>query len=192
MTAINIITTGSKIKIREKTLDDARNDYKWSRDIELSRLDAASPLNMTFSQYIDEYTLELRYPSLTRRRFAIETLSGEHIGNCSYYNIDLKRGESEIGIMIGDPNYWNKGYGTDTIQTLLKYVFKNTNFNRLYLKTLEWNIRAQQCFLKCGFTVHNHFSRNGYKFLLMEITRKEWQKQTAEQEKDAQNKTPAG
>jgi RimJ/RimL family protein N-acetyltransferase len=182
--------TGAKIKIREKALTDARNDYQWCRSEELSRLDAAFPINMNLSQYIDEFTLELRYPSLTRHRFAVDTLDGEHIGNCSYYNIDVKRGEAEIGIMIGNSDYWNKGYGTDTIRTLINYIFNHTSFNRLYLKTLEWNIRAQRCFLKCGFTPYNQLPRDGYKFLLMELTRQQWQKQKKEQEHDEQSKPP--
>jgi len=187
MTQRDIIVTGEKVKIREKVLMDARNDYQWCRDAELSRLDAAFPLNMSLAQYIDEYTLELRFPSLSRRRYAVETLDGIHIGNCSYYNIDMKRSEAEIGIMIGNSNYWNKGYGTDTIKALVGYVFRHTSFKRLYLKTLEWNIRAQQCFMKSGFTAYNHLARDGYKFLMMELSREEWMKQNPPQEHHEQN-----
>lgn len=181
-----LLITGEKVRIREKRVEDARNDYLWCRDPELARLDAAFPLNMSLSQYTDEYAIELRYPSLYRRRFAIETLTEEHIGNCSYYNIDVKRGETEIGIMIGNVDYWNKGYGTDTIKTLVRYIFENTNFNRLYLKTLEWNIRAQQCFMKCGFITYNRITRDGYKFLMMELTRHQW-KQYEQREDYGQN-----
>lgn len=172
----DLIISGAKVRIREKRVEDARNDYLWCRDPELSRLDAAFPLNMSFSQYSNEYGIELKYPSLYRKRFAIETLTGEHIGNCSYYNIDTRRGETEVGIMIGNLNYWNQGYGTDTINTLVRYIFENTDFQRLYLKTLEWNIRAQQCFLKCGFTTYNRIARDGYRFLMMELTRTRWQR----------------
>ena len=102
---------GEKIKIREKRLTDVRDDYQWCRDLELSQLDAAQPLNVSYSQFVTEYTAELRFPSLTRRRYGVDTLDGEHIGNCSYYNIDIRRSETEIGIMIGNRDYWNKGYG---------------------------------------------------------------------------------
>ena len=174
--AENIMVSGEKVKIREKTLADARNDYSWCRDLELSRLDAAQPLNMSFSDFVSEYTAELRYPSLTRRRFGVDTLGGEHIGNCSYYNIDIRRGETEVGIMIGNRDYWGKGYGTDTIKTLVNYIFRETTFDRLYLKTLEGNLRAQTCFKKSGFLPYNHLVRDGHKFMLMELTRNQWQK----------------
>jgi RimJ/RimL family protein N-acetyltransferase len=183
------LITGEKITIREKTLADARNDYKWCRDPELSRLDAAFPINMTLTQYIDEFTIELRYPSLSRRRFAVDTLDGEHIGNCSYYNIDVKRGEAEIGIMIGNPDYWSKGYGTDVIKSLVTYIFQHTSFSRLYLKTLDWNIRAQKCFTKSGFTPGNRLSRDGYNFLMMELSRKQWQTNTEQKERERNEQT---
>jgi RimJ/RimL family protein N-acetyltransferase len=169
------VINGEKIIIREKRLTDARDDYQWCRDLELSQLDAAQPLNMSYSQFITEFTAELRFPSLTRRRYGVDTLDGEHIGNCSYYNIDIRRSETEIGIMIGNRDYWSKGYGTDTIKTLIKYIFEQTNFKRLYLKTLDSNVRAQQCFKKCGFIPYNHIIRDSHNFMMMELSRSEWQ-----------------
>ena len=170
----DVLITGENIRIREKRLEDARNDYGWYCDPELSHLDAASPLKMSFAEYSDEYSAEMRYPSIQRRRYSIETIAGEHIGNCSNYNIDPKRRETEIGIMIGQANYLGKGYGADTIKTLSRYIFDNTNFQRIYLKTLDWNIRAQRCFQKCGFSDYNQISRDSYRFILMELTREMW------------------
>ena len=112
------------------------NNYTWQTDPELVKLDAAPLLTITFPQYIAFYLSELRHPSQKRQAFAIETLEGEHIGNCSYYDINEKKGEAQLGIMIGNREYWNKGYGTETVTTLLSHIFNNTDFKRVYLKTL--------------------------------------------------------
>lgn len=165
---------GTKIRIREKKWEDARNDYDWHIDEELSDLDAVAPLKMPYSVYLEEYRDQLRHPSSHRLNYAVETLTGKHIGNCVYYNIDRKNGEAEVGIMIGDRDYWDQGYGTDAMKTLVDYIFRNTNFKRLYLKTLEKNFRAQQSFFKCGFTPCGHLERDGYHFLLMEMLRSRW------------------
>ena len=183
---------GNKVIIRDKKIEDAVNDYQWQCDQELSRLDAARPLVMTLSHYISEYSAELRYPSLTRRRFAVDTLEGKHIGNCSYYNIDLKRAEAEIGIMIGDRAYWEQGYGTDTIKALVSYIFKKSDFKKLYLKTLDWNYRAQNCFRKCGFQQYNRIKRDDHTFILMEISRERWEKLTTAQESNEQTTIATG
>ncbi len=170
---------GIKILIREKSTVDAWNDYAWETDPELSHLDAVSPTSITFSRYLSDYTNELRYSPPSSRRFAIDTLDSKHIGNCSYYNISETRGEAELGIMIGNRNYWNKGYGTDVVTTLVDYIFRQTNLNRIYLKTLESNDRAQKCFQKCGFTPYRHRDKDGYSFVLMEIHRDQWQEPEA-------------
>jgi RimJ/RimL family protein N-acetyltransferase len=167
--------SGRKVILREKTLTDAHNDYTWQTDPELAWLDAAPVVTMSFEDYLSAYASELRYSSPTRRSFAVDTLDGKHIGNCVYYNLDEKKGQAELGIMIGNRDYWYKGYGTDIINTLINHIFDQTNLKRLYLKTLDSNIRAQKCFQKCRLTTYGHTVRDGFSFVLMDIQRKDWQ-----------------
>ena len=162
---------GAKVKLRNKKLSDARTDYTWQSDPELAALDAAPRLTISFYQYLMDYTDELRYSSPTRRAFAIDTLDGRHIGNCGYYGIDEAKGDTELGIMMGDHDYWDQGYGTDAVNTLVDYIFRATGLNRIHLKTLDWNTRAHRCFQRCGFTPCGRMNRDGYNFLLMEIFR---------------------
>ena len=168
---------GGKTKLREKRLADAPDDYVWQTDPELAQLDATPLPTVTFPQYLSDYASELRYPSPTRHRFAIEALDGKHIGNCTYYGIDETNGEAELGIMIGNRDYWDKGYGADAVTILVNHIFHQTNLNRIYLKTLDSNTRAQKCFKKCGFTPYGFLNRDGYDFVLMELHRKQWQQQ---------------
>ena len=168
----------SKVVLREKRADDAWDDYAWESDPELSRLDAAPPLKMSYADYLEDYTSELFLFYTAGQRFAIDTLDGRHIGNCSYYNYDEARGDTELGIMIGDRDYWNCGYGTDAVTALVDYIFTNTGLGRIYLKTLDWNDRAQACFGKCGFVKYGEIKRGGYHFILMEIHRTDWENRT--------------
>ena len=75
-------------------LSDAAEDYSWRRDPELARLDAAPPSQLSFSIFLVSYAEELRHSSHRRRRFAIDTLDGKHIGNCMYYDIDEKKNQA--------------------------------------------------------------------------------------------------
>jgi len=166
---------GTKIKLRDKRLADALDDYTWRTDSGLAQLDATPLLTTTFPRYLLDYASELRYPALTRQSFAVETLDGKHIGNCACYNINDTKGEAELGIMIGNRDYWDKGYGTDAVTALLSYIFRQTKLNRIRLKTLKSNRRAQKCFEKCGFTSYGNTHKDGYDFVLMEIHRKQWE-----------------
>jgi ribosomal-protein-alanine N-acetyltransferase len=167
--------TGSMVRLRGKKLTDVRNDYRWQSDPELAKLDGAPPLTASFPAYILDYTDSIHRPGLNRYPMAIETFEGKHIGNCTCYDIDDDRGELQLGIMIGNGDYLNKGYGNDTVKTLVDHVFHNTEMNRIYLKTLDWNYRAQKCFQNCGFTMCGKLSRNGKTFLFMDINREQWQ-----------------
>jgi RimJ/RimL family protein N-acetyltransferase len=158
---------GSKVRLRPKRLHDAATDYIWRRDVELCRLDAATPLSCSFEEFLENYIEELYRPSRSYR-FAIETLDGRHIGNFSYFNIDETKKEAEMGIMIGDRAYWNHGYGSDAILTSLNHIFSQTDLERVHLKTLSWNIKAQKCFQKCGFSPCGYLTHGDNYFLLME------------------------
>jgi RimJ/RimL family protein N-acetyltransferase len=170
---------GSKVRLRHKKLTDVRNDYRWQLDPELSRLDAAPLLNTSFPVYLLDYADSVHRPGPNRYPLAVETLDGKHIGNCTCYDIDDDRGEAQLGIMIGDRDYWDKGYGTDTINTLVGHIFRNTGLNRVYLKTLDWNLRAQKCFQNCGFTMSGKLSRNGKTFIFMDMKREQWENRQA-------------
>jgi len=130
--------TGQKVVLRDKKLSDARNDYKWKKDPELAQLDAAPQLTSSFAQFLLNYSADLHFARSTSRQFAIETTDGKHIGNCGFYDINPVRGEAELGIMIGDRDYWDKGYGADAVNTLVDYIFRETELNRIYLKREVW------------------------------------------------------
>lgn len=173
---------GTKVRLRRKRLSDAYTDYQWQADPELARRDATTPLAVPYSKYLIDYSLEATYALPGRRAFAIETLEGKHIGNCVYYDINEAKHEAELGIMIGDRDYWNKGYGTDAVTALLKYIFTRTKLNRIYLKTLDWNAQAQRGFEKSGFKRYGRMVRDGYDFVLMEIFRKDWEERQKTEE----------
>ena len=172
MTEIDI--RGQKVMLREKRLEDGEDDHRWRSDEELAELDAASPLRQPLADFMRQYRSELWYPSPSSRRYGIDTLEGLHIGNCMVYDIDNFKGQCEIGILVGDRDYWGKGYGREALQLLIAECFSNARMRRLYLHTLEWNARARRAFAACGFHEVKPVHRSGYHFILMEITRDEW------------------
>ena len=159
--------TGSKTRLCRKRLSDAANDYAWKTDPELAKLTAAPPLKTSFTDYLLKYAGQLRRS--TKHEFGIETLDSRHIGNCACYGINQARSEAEVGIIIGDRNYWDKGYGQDALNTMVSYILGQMKLKRIHLKTLISNKRAQKCFAKCGFTTYGQIVKNGHSFVLMEL-----------------------
>ena len=174
-----VLIRGDKVAIREKRVADVADDYAWRTDEDLARLDATRPIRMTYEEFYRFSKDEISGVSSTSKRLAIDTYNGRHIGNCMYYDIDGKRGEAELGIMIGDRDYWGRGYGTDSVNTLVEHIFTTTGLNRVYLHTLEWNQRARRSFAKSGFREVKPVHRSGHDFILMEILRTDWESQHA-------------
>ena len=166
---------GQRVVLREKRLSDAENDYGWAIDPELCRLDAARPLTLAFKDAKALFQEELVYPPPRRCRFGIDTKTGLHIGNCMVYDISERRGEGELGIMIGDRRFWNKSFGTDAVETLLRFAFTHLPLKRVYLHTLDWNVRAQKSFAKTGFDSIAVVQRNKHSFIRMEILKDKWE-----------------
>lgn len=171
---------GELVVLREKRIEDAFNDYSWRRDDELARLDATRPLSMAYDAFVKYSQEELDFPSDRSVRFGIDDRGGKHIGNCMYYDIDNKRRQAELGIMIGDRDYWSKGYGADAVSLMLRHIFTDTRLRRVYLHTLDWNLRAQRSFGKCGFRETKQTRRRGYDFVHMEILRSDWERLAAQ------------
>lgn len=165
---------GSLTKLRDKKVEDAVSDFNWQTDEEICRLNAVSKPHVSFYEFFNHYTVSLKISRFIKAEFAVETKDGKHIGNCTYYNIDAVKQEAEVGITIGLREFWSKGYGSDALLTLLDYIFSETQIKRLYLKTLESNLRAQKAFRKCGFTEYGKFSKNGNNFILMQIYKNNW------------------
>ena len=170
-----VFIRGSKVVLREKRIEDAPDDFAWRTDEELAKLDATRPLNMTYDDFVRYARTEIDDPGPRSKRLAIDTLDGRHIGNFMYYDLDLRRGEAELGIMIGDRNYWGKGYGSDAMRAVQDYIFTHTTLTRVYLHTLEWNERARRSFARAGMRDVKTVRRSGMKFVRMEMLRHEWE-----------------
>lgn len=166
---------GQKVVIRDKRIEDGEDDHRWRSDQELAELDAAPRLRQPLDDFLRDYANELKYPTPWVRRYGIDTLDGLHIGNCMVYDIDNFKGQCEVGILVGNRDYWGRGYGREAVQLLVAQCFKNAAMSRLYLHTLEWNARARRAFAMCGFREVKPVRRAGYNFILMELTREEWE-----------------
>ena len=165
---------GNKVTLREKRLEDAPLDYQWRTDEEIAKLDAAFPLRATYEEFLRLFRDQLRYPTPGSARFGIHADDSKYIGNCMYYDFDSLNQQVELGIVIGDRDYWGKGYGYDAVVALRDHLFSTMKMKRIYLHTLEWNERAQKAFAKCGFEPVEIVRRSGMDFLLMDIYRTSW------------------
>jgi RimJ/RimL family protein N-acetyltransferase len=117
-------------------------------------------------------------------RFSIvipqEDGSEKLIGNCGIHNINWKNRVAEVGIVIGEKEYQNKGFGTEAMELLLEYAFNTVNLHRIELFTYEYNPRAIKSYIKVGFVEEGrrrqfmYFKGKYYDAIMMGILAEEW------------------
>ena len=143
--------TGGKVHIRDRLITDCVKETIWAQDPRVTALDVAA--GKVFN----------------RKMFSIDTLEGIHIGSCSLYNWNSE--SVQLGIRIGDRDYWGKEYGTEVVSILVNYWLMSTTLDCIWLKVLPSNTRAIKCYEKCGFVHSGRLALNGYEFITMEIVR---------------------
>lgn len=171
---------GEKVILRAYDEKDIDLSFKYINDIEVRKY---------FTQgvpYPFPYDEEKKWVFANNSRgdlynFAIEdTESGLFIGGCSITEIDWKNSHARVGIFIGDAEYRGKGYGTDAMKALLKFIFEQMNINKVELTCFEFNQRAIKSYEKCGLKVdgrlRQHVFRDGkyYDEIVMSILKEEY------------------
>jgi diamine N-acetyltransferase len=141
------VLIGDRVRLRAPERSDLPSFLRWVNDPEVTEhLLVYLPFSME-----DE---ERWYDSLLTREgkvFTIETKEGRVIGNMGILHLEWKDRRVEMGIMIGEKDCWGKGYGTESINLLLQYLFDELNMNRVSLYADSRNTRAIRCYEKCGF-----------------------------------------
>ena len=143
---------GDLVKLRAYKEEDAVLAKEFINDYEVKRLlaiDAAFPISLWEEE---EWVKSKKNTSGLVYDFAIETLKdGKYIGGCSINKLSVKNRNCTIGIMIGDKDYWSKGYGSDALKVLIKFIFEELNMNKIKLSFFAFNERAKACYKKVGF-----------------------------------------
>lgn len=72
------------------------------------------------------------------------------IGIAEFFNISWKNKRAEISLAL-QPAYRGQGYGYEAVCKLLDMGFGELGFHRIWLRVLEHNHKAIQCYKKAGF-----------------------------------------
>lgn len=164
--------SGERVLLRPLEPADLPSLVKWGADPVLTPLmEGAYPHDLGESP---AWLARLR-SNRHNQRFAILVATGELIGDIELDNIAWRSGEAELRVCIGERSWWNRGYGTDAVRTLVAHAFESLHLNLVYLRVYRDNRRAVRCYEKCGFRIRGKIlrrSRDGAmrEILLMQVT----------------------
>ena len=152
---------GERIILREIEEDDLNSIVKWRNDPAILRwLFSYSPLNKTkqrrgYEKYLDDDT---------QQTFIIEVKEEKiPIGTVGLTSIDYKDQRAELGILIGDESWQNKGIGKEALDLLIMFVVDEMNIRKIKAIVFEENIPAIRLYKSCGFVEEGVLKKEVYK-----------------------------
>ncbi len=156
---------GEKVRLRAYRREDLPLAQQYLNNYEVRKYLAP---DIPYPYTLEDETKWYESQSATRETysFAIETLDEErYIGGCGINRVDWKNRVAEVGIFIGDPHFWGKGYGTDAMRVMIYFAFHEMNMNNVSLTTYSFNQRAIKSYEKCGLkregVLRQEIFRNG-------------------------------
>jgi RimJ/RimL family protein N-acetyltransferase len=171
---------GTLVNLRAPEITDLERNARWVNDREVTQY-----LSMRYEMSLaaeEGWMREAVSKPLAYDRvfFAIDTKEGQHIGNTNLFEVKPEDRKAKLGIMIGEKDYWSRGYGSDALTTLLRFGFDEMNLNRVELDVFAFNERGIAAYRKCGFVEEGRrrqaqFTAGEYHdVFVMSVLRDEW------------------
>ena len=140
---------GQKCYLSPIAEEDVGLYTKWLNDPEVTVNLTRLPKNITMQgerEYVRNTAADNVYD------FGIVDLHTDKlIGNCILLEPDFINRTSELGIYIGDKEFWNRGYGTEAMNLLLDYAFNALNLHSILIQVKAFNKHAIRLYERCGF-----------------------------------------
>ena len=170
---------GKKIFLRAIDEIDLVELHKWANDPEIWYLLGGWHFPSSLD-YMKKWFESLKNDQLNQR-FAIEAPEVGLIGTANLVDIDWKNNHAFHGMMLGDKNIRGKGFGIDTIMTIMRYAFEELHLERLDGSMISYNDISLNIYQKkCGWKEEGrqrnwYFRKNRYwDKILVGITRKDY------------------
>lgn len=154
MTRKNVVLKGKKVTLKPITYDDCEDFIGWRNSAFIKK----------HFIYRKDITLEEQRNWIKNKvetglvvQFIIwENKDNKKIGCVYLQNIDVDKKEAEFGILIGEEEYVGGGRGTESATLINTYAFEELGLERIYLRVLNNNERAQKSYVKAGFVLDDY------------------------------------
>jgi RimJ/RimL family protein N-acetyltransferase len=173
---------GKNVLLRPIKRSDISYFLKWFNDPEVVQyLEMYLPMTeMSEEKFIEELGTTRAKSDVILVIEVIEGTSTKPIGNCGLHEIDSKDRKALFGIVIGEKDYWSKGYGREAARLMINYGFQQLNLHRISSGAFAFNERSMKLQKEVGFReegrLRQAFFKNGQYHDLIQfgLLREEW------------------
>ena len=155
---------GERVLLRPFRADDLSAMRRWFDDPELMRHWAMPTAPVLPDQFATD--LGGRFARFAEAGyFAVVPLAdpaGPLVGRVEYERLDPVARSAEVMLLIGERAAWGRGYGTDALVALLRWLFHARNLHRAGLTVLAQNARALRLYQRVGFVAEGTLRDDAY------------------------------
>jgi diamine N-acetyltransferase len=174
------VLRGERIVLRAVERDDLPAIHAMRNDARLEGLVYGAPLPRSLAELQAQYDLGAQKPIPEREavQFVIEA-GGAVIGRCDLFDIDRVSGTVRLGITV-DGEHQGRGLGTEAVDLLVAYAFRDLGLRKVWLDVLANNPQAIRSYEKSGFVeegrMRAHYWHEGEHrdAVVMSLLRDEW------------------
>lgn len=144
------VLAGARVRLRPMAAEEASHLARWFSDEEFQRHQWGSwngPMSLD-----DAREFHARFAGEDSGLFAIEH-EGAVVGFANFRRLNVRHGNADIGIGIGEKELWGKGLGTEALGLLVGYLLGERGLHRIRLHVAATNDRAIASYRKAGFEV---------------------------------------
>lgn len=138
-----------------------KSDYfSWWTDSEVTKYNSHG----LFPHSIDDYNNWLQTVKSNEVLVlgVIHNRDKKHIGNVSLQSFDWINRSAEIAIVMGEPDYWGKGFGYVACKKMIEHAFDRLNIMRIWSGTSVLNVAMNKIFKRLGFKNEGVFKQAQY------------------------------
>ena len=142
---------GENIYLRALEPSDLETLYKWENDPAIWRV---SNTLAPFSKFVlEQYLVNAHEDIFTAKQIRLMICTKDHfpIGTIELFEFDPQNSRVGIGVLI-DSKSENKGYGQESLETLLNYCLEVLLVKQVYCNISTSNEKSLHLFKKLGFT----------------------------------------
>jgi RimJ/RimL family protein N-acetyltransferase len=153
-----------RILLRPFSKEDVTDAYKsWFHDQEVCKYNSHGLFPYTDAQ-MQSFLARLDSPDnlvlaivAKNDAYAFPLIMPLHIGNIALQNINWINRSAELAVVIGDKDYWKKGYCTEAASILFDHGFNKLNLHRIWTGTAKTNGGMIKVAMKLGMKVEGIF-----------------------------------
>lgn len=157
---MKVTLSGERIILRQPKEGDLEKRFSYGRNSDIVRMFGGDSKNIA-PLSVEEVSAWIEGIQQAPYAWVVEH-DGHLIGEAKLHSINEHDHRARYAIGFYDPAKLGLGLGQEATRIVLRYAFEELKLHRVDLRVLAYNVRAVNCYKKCGFIIEGTERESAY------------------------------